>query len=129
MTRSAHLIHLPDSEIFPAEIHVENGRIKSIKRVESVPEDAGYILPGFVDAHVHVESSMLPPAEFARMAVVHGTVGSVSDPHEIANVLGGAGVSYMLEEARRSPFKFCLGAPSCVPATGFETAGAAMNAQ
>lgn len=91
------------------------------------PADAGYVLPGFVDAHVHIESSMLPPAEFGRLAVVHGTVATVSDPHEIANVLGEAGVLYMLEEARRSPVKFCFGAPSCVPATSFETAGATLD--
>jgi len=81
-----------------------------------------------VDAHVHIESSMLPPVEFARMAVVHGTVATVSDPHEIANVLGSAGVEYMLDDAARTPFKFCFGAPSCVPATAFETAGAVMLA-
>ena len=83
-----------------------------------------YILPGFIDAHVHVESSLLSPAQFARLAVVHGTVGSVSDPHEIANVLGIKGIEFMLENAKRVPFKFCFGAPSCVPATVFETAGA-----
>jgi adenine deaminase len=94
-----------------------------------VPDDAGFLLPGFVDAHVHVESSMLPPAEFARLAVAHGTVGSVSDPHEIANVLGVEGVAYMLREAERTPFRFCFGAPSCVPATPFETAGAVLDAR
>lgn len=86
-------------------------------------------MPGFVDAHVHVESSMLPPGEFARVAVTHGTIGSVSDPHEIANVLGVAGVEFMLDEAARTPFHFCFGAPSCVPATDFETAGARLGAE
>src|SRR5688572_29144560 len=80
-------------------------------------------MPGFVDAHVHIESSMLVPSEFARMAVVHGTVAAVSDPHEIANVLGVAGVDYMIDNGRKVPFKFAFGAPSCVPATAFETAG------
>ena len=85
---------------------------------------ATYLLPGFIDAHVHIESSMLVPSEFARAAVVHGTVATVSDPHEIGNVLGVAGVEYMLENASHVPFKFYFGAPSCVPATTFETAGA-----
>ena len=87
------------------------------------------IMPGFVDAHIHIESSMLPPAEFARWSVVHGTVGTVSDPHEIANVLGVAGVDYMIRDGARTPFKFNFGAPSCVPATKFETAGAALDAK
>jgi adenine deaminase len=82
------------------------------------------VLPGFVDAHVHIESSMLVPSEFARAAVIHGTVATVSDPHEIGNVLGVAGVRYMLANAARVPLKFNFGAPSCVPATTFETAGA-----
>jgi adenine deaminase len=82
-----------------------------------------------VDAHIHIESSMLPPAEFARWSVVHGTVATVSDPHEIANVLGVAGVDYMIRDGRRTPFKFNFGAPSCVPATTFETAGAALDAK
>lgn len=86
------------------------------------------IAPGFVDAHIHIESSMLPPAEFARWAVRHGTVATVSDPHEIANVLGVAGVDYMIRDGRRTPFKFNFGAPSCVPATEFETAGAVLDA-
>lgn len=124
----AHLVDLNNRRIYPAEILIEHGRIKQITELEHVPESAGYVLPGFVDAHVHVESSMLPPAEFARMAVVHGTVATVSDPHEIANVLGKEGVLYMLEDAARVPLKFCFGAPSCVPATTFETAGAVMDA-
>ncbi len=126
-TLRTHLVDLHNRRIFPAEIHIEAGKIAAIQELDSLPADAGYILPGFVDAHVHIESSMLPPTEFARMAVVHGTVATVSDPHEIANVLGAAGVQYMLDDAKRSPFKFCFGAPSCVPATTFETAGATLN--
>ncbi|MCB0542875.1 MAG: adenine deaminase [Saprospiraceae bacterium] len=122
------LVDLHERRIYPAEITIDNGRIQKIRAVGSAPEGSGYLLPGFVDAHVHVESSMLPPAEFARMAVVHGTVATVSDPHEIANVLGTEGVEYMLADAARTPFKFCFGAPSCVPATAFETAGAALKA-
>ena len=128
MTLTAHLIDLHQRRIYPAEITLKNGRIHQIREVSSVPADSGYLLPGFVDAHVHIESSMLPPTEFARMAVVHGTVATVSDPHEIANVLGNEGVAFMLEDAARSPLKFCFGAPSCVPATAFETAGAILNA-
>jgi adenine deaminase len=81
-------------------------------------------MPGFIDAHVHVESSMLVPSEFARLAVCHGTVATISDPHEIANVCGIEGVEYMIENGNLVPFKFYFGAPSCVPATPFETAGA-----
>ncbi len=91
------------------------------------PCRTAYICPGFIDAHVHIESSMLVPSEFARIAVVHGTVATVSDPHEIANVLGAAGVEFMIENARHTPFHFYFGAPSCVPATSFETAGAALG--
>lgn len=127
MKIQANLVDIHQRRIFPAEIAVGQGKIQSITPIERLPAGAGFILPGFVDAHVHIESSMLPPTEFARLAVVHGTVATVSDPHEIANVLGVAGVHYMLEEAGRSPLKFCFGAPSCVPATVFETAGAALD--
>jgi adenine deaminase len=89
--------------------------------------DAPYFLPGFVDAHVHIESSMLAPSQFGKVAVVHGTVGTVSDPHEIANVLGTKGVEFMIENGEKIPFKFCFGAPSCVPATEFETSGAIVS--
>ncbi len=106
----------------PAEVAVENGRIAAIRETTAKPTT--YLLPGFIDAHVHIESSMLVPSEFARAAVVHGTVATVSDPHEIGNVLGVEGVRYMLENAAHVPFKFFFGAPPCVPATTFETAGA-----
>jgi adenine deaminase len=128
MTHTAQLVDLHQRRIYPAEITIEQGRIQQIRELAFAPEASGYLLPGFVDAHVHIESSMLPPTEFARMAVVHGTVATVSDPHEIANVLGNEGVVFMLEDAARSPVKFCFGAPSCVPATNFETAGAILNA-
>ena len=128
MLLRAQLVDLHARRIYPAEIRIEAGKIAAIREIDALPAAAGFILPGFVDAHVHIESSMLPPAEFARLAVVHGTVATVSDPHEIANVLGLAGVQFMLDEALRSPFKFCFGAPSCVPATTFETAGATLDA-
>ncbi|QDA59482.1 adenine deaminase [Hymenobacter jejuensis] len=127
----ANYIDLINNTISPAEIHVADGQIRSIKPTGAATPDPAlpYALPGFVDAHVHVESSLLVPAEFARLAVTHGTVATVSDPHEIGNVLGVAGVEYMLENAQHVPFKFCFGAPSCVPATPFETAGAIITAE
>ena len=124
---SGYILDIPSQRIFPGKVEFEQGRIISISPVKNAPEK--YILPGFIDAHVHVESSMLPPAEFARLAVVHGTVATVSDPHEIANVLGLEGVKYMLQNAARTNFKCYLGAPSCVPATSFETAGAELTSE
>ena len=122
----ANVVDVHSRSIRPATIVVRNGHIASITPTGTTAPDAAlpYALPGFVDAHVHVESSLLVPTEFARLAVTHGTVATVSDPHEIGNVLGVAGVEFMLENAAHSPFKFCFGAPSCVPATPFETAGA-----
>ncbi|WP_353484607.1 adenine deaminase [Haliscomenobacter sp.] len=122
MIIQGQVIDIHQRRIFPGEIQIVQGRIKSIRSIANAP--SRYILPGLVDAHVHIESSMLVPSEFARLAVVHGTVASVSDPHEIANVLGIAGVEYMIQNGQQTPFKFFFGAPSCVPATGFETAGA-----
>jgi adenine deaminase len=125
-----NLIDLHQQRIYAAEIKVEGERISSIQAVESSTDqtiNGPYILPGFIDAHVHIESSMLIPSEFARLAVVHGTVATVSDPHEIANVCGMQGVEYMIENGKTVPFKFNFGAPSCVPATTFETAGASID--
>jgi len=113
---------------FYGEVIVKNGKIKAINNLGEVVWNEKYILPGFIDSHVHIESSMLVPSEFARLAVVHGTVGTVSDPHEIANVCGIQGVEFMITNGKTVPFKFNYGAPSCVPATFFETAGAALNA-
>jgi adenine deaminase len=122
---SGNLIDILQQEIYPATIHIAGGRIQQITRNDN--SYGQYLLPGFIDAHVHIESSMLTPAEFARLAVVHGTVATVSDPHEIANVSGVEGVQYMISNGRRTPFKFSFGAPSCVPATPFETAGATVS--
>jgi len=129
-TLTANVIDLVANTITPAVIHVTEGRIDRLEPTgASAPDPAlPYALPGFVDAHVHVESSLLVPSEFARLAVVHGTVATVSDPHEIGNVLGIQGVEYMLANSRQVPFKFCFGAPSCVPATPFEMAGAVISA-
>ncbi|MFM7356941.1 MAG: adenine deaminase [Sediminibacterium sp.] len=111
-----------------AEILLVDGQIKEIIEIKQSPEpDAPFLLPGFIDSHVHIESSMLVPAEFARLAVVHGTVATISDPHEIANVCGMKGVEFMIHNGQQVPFKFHFGAPSCVPATVFETAGAELN--
>lgn len=125
----AHLADIDRQEIYPVELTAQDQHIKSIKKV-SVKEASKlpFLVPGFVDAHVHIESSMLIPSEFARLAVVHGTVGTVSDPHEIANVCGMAGVEFMIENGKTVPFKFNFGASSCVPATTFETAGAVLTA-
>lgn len=125
-TISGKLIDLFQRRIYPATITVIDGHIADIKEITTAPDQ--YILPGFIDAHIHIESSMLTPSAFAPMAVVHGTVATVSDPHEIANVCGIAGVQYMIDNAAQSSFKFFFGAPSCVPATAFETAGAALDA-
>ena len=120
-----NIVDIKNKNIFAGELFVENGKIKSLVPVSEPVE--GFITPGFVDAHVHVESSMLIPSEFSRMAVVHGSVGTVSDPHEIANVCGMEGVRFMIDNGKQVPFKFNFGAPSCVPATSFETAGAILD--
>lgn len=119
-------VDITGREIYPARITVENRRVAAIQRLPN----AGplFLMPGFVDAHVHIESSMLVPSEFARLAVVQGTVATVSDPHEIANVCGMEGVEYMINDGKQVNFKFYFGAPSCVPATPFETAGGEINA-
>ncbi|NVO02015.1 MAG: adenine deaminase [Bacteroidetes bacterium] len=122
---SGNIVDVVNSRIFQGIITIENGKIISV--VEEQTNSENYILPGLVDAHVHIESSMLIPSEFAKLAVVHGTVATVSDPHEIANVLGVDGVKWMINNGKKVPFKFYFGAPSCVPATGFETSGAILG--
>ncbi|WP_438479995.1 adenine deaminase [Oleiharenicola lentus] len=123
---AGNIVDIHRRVIFPGVVEWQDGIIHGI-----IPTPGGkyphYLAPGFVDAHIHIESSMLPPSEFARWAVVHGTVATVSDPHEIANVLGVAGVDYMIRDGKRTPFKFNFGAPSCVPATTFESAGATLD--
>jgi adenine deaminase len=125
MTIKGQIVDIKNRRIFKGEIHIENGKIVSIEEKDCYENH--YILPGFVDAHIHIESSMLVPSEFARIAVNHGTVATVSDPHEIANVLGVDGVHFMIENGKQTPFKFNFGAPSCVPATAFESAGAIID--
>jgi len=126
MIIQGNIVDIQNRKIFKGEITTENGKIISIKKTEHSVEN--YIFPGFVDAHIHIESSMLVPSEFAKIAVTHGTVATVSDPHEIANVLGVKGVEFMIENGKKVPLKFNFGAPSCVPATSFESAGAIINA-
>ena len=125
-TIGGQIVDLVNSRIFSGVIVVEDGKITKIE--EQPVGNTQYIMPGFVDAHIHIESSMLVPSEFARLATCHGTVATVSDPHEIANVLGKKGVQYMIDNGKKVPFKFFFGAPSCVPATAFETSGHVLNA-
>jgi adenine deaminase len=127
---SGNLVDVHTREIYSARISVVDGKIASIDRTpDTVDAAGGFIMPGFVDSHIHIESSMLLPCEFAKVAVKHGTVATVSDPHEIANVCGLDGVELMLRNASNTKFKFCFGAPACVPATVFETAGATLDAK
>ena len=127
MQIQGQIVDIQNCCIYSGEVTVENGKIVSISEKEH--SNKNYILPGFVDAHIHIESSMLVPSEFAKLAVLHGTVGTISDPHEIANVLGKDGVHYMIENGKQVPLKFHFGAPSCVPATFFETAGAVIDSE
>jgi len=124
---SGNIVDVLNSVIYAGTVEISDGKITSI--VKDPKDYDTFILPGLVDSHVHIESSMLVPSEFARLAVIHGTVATVSDPHEIGNVLGIEGVEYMIENGKAVPFKFCFGAPSCVPATPFETSGAEIGAE
>ena len=126
MNVKGNIVDILNKRIFKGEVCIENGRISAIKEVNHKVEN--YILPGFIDAHIHIESSMVVPSEFAKIALIHGTVATVSDPHEIANVLGVKGVDFMIKNGKKVPLKFNFGAPSCVPATSFESAGAFINA-
>ncbi|MCX7549832.1 adenine deaminase [Xanthomarina sp. F2636L] len=127
MKLQGNIVDIPNKRIYKGEITIKDGKILTIE--EKHHEVNNYILPGFVDAHIHIESSMLVPSEFARIAVKHGTVATVSDPHEIANVLGVEGVEFMISNGKKTPFKFNFGAPSCVPATSFESAGAVIDSE
>lgn len=126
-TLSGQIVDVVNSRIFPGSITVKDEKIVEITPLPSA--EHRFIMPGFIDAHIHIESSMLPPSEFARMAVCHGTVATVSDPHEIANVMGVDGIDFMIKSGNRGHFKFYFGAPSCVPATHFETSGFTIDAK
>lgn len=120
---TGNIVNIFDGTVYLGIITIHENRIFNLKKLGEEDTTYTYFLPGFIDSHVHVESSLLPPSQFGKMAVVHGTVATVSDPHEIANVMGLEGVKYMIHDGERIPFKFFFGAPSCVPATSFETAG------
>jgi adenine deaminase len=124
-TLQGQYVDILNKRIYPATVLIQKGMIVSITECTTAPNQ--FILPGFIDSHVHIESSMLVPSSFARLAVVHGTIGTISDPHEIANVCGLEGVQYMIDNGKKVPFHFFFGAPSCVPATAFETAGAVID--
>ena len=124
-TIQGQYVDILNKRIYPASVMIQEGMIVSITECDAAPNQ--FILPGFIDSHVHIESSMLVPSSFARLAVVHGTIGTISDPHEIANVCGLEGVQYMIDNGKKVPFHFFFGAPSCVPATQFETAGAVID--
>ena len=125
MIERGQIVDIGKQRIFKGEITFENGVITSI--IEKDHDVNQFIMPGFIDAHIHIESSMLVPSEFAKLAVAHGTIATISDPHEIANVMGLEGVNFMIENGKNTPFKFYFGAPSCVPATDYESSGASIN--
>ncbi len=122
-----NIIDIHNRQIYPAQIIIEGKRIKEVKRIDK--QENVYVLPGLIDSHIHIESSMTSPSFFASAVVPHGTTGVVADPHEIANVLGLKGVRFMIEESEKVPLKFWFGAPSCVPATNFETSGAIIGSK
>jgi len=119
------LVDIHKRNIYPAVISIGKGKIENVERIPSAPDI--YIIPGLIDSHIHIESSMITPGAFALTAVRHGTCGVVSDPHEIANVLGTEGVEFMIEDGNKVPLNFYFGAPSCVPATDFESNGAVLD--
>lgn len=131
MKFTAYILDVLTDSVYPARITIEDGIFKQIVPIHVTEETKidvdGLLLPGFIDSHIHIESSMITPAQFARIAVRHGTTSVVCDPHEIANVCGIEGIEFMIENAKTVPFNFYFTAPSCVPATGFETSGAVLD--
>ena len=131
MTFTAYILDVLTDSVYPAKITIENGIFKEIIPIavesEFKADIEGLILPGFIDSHIHIESTMLTPAQFAKIAVRHGTTSVVCDPHEIANVCGIEGIEFMIKNAQTVPFNFYFTAPSCVPATNFETSGAVLD--
>ncbi|MEM4524889.1 MAG: adenine deaminase [Methanothermobacter sp.] len=117
-----NILNVFTGDIYPAEIIIENGMIKIVRKIKG--DFDGILLPGFIDAHTHIESSLMTPSSFAEATIPHGTTAVISDPHEIANVMGLEGIDFMIEDSKRVPLKFFFTAPSCVPSTEFETAGA-----
>lgn len=123
----ANVVDIHARRVFPGVVEVAGGRILAVKDDTSRTRPETFLLPGFIDAHVHVESSLLVPREFARVAGARGTVAAVADPHEVANVLGVEGVRFMVDDGREASVRFAWGVPSCVPATSLETSGARLG--
>jgi len=117
-----NILNVFTGDIYPAEIIIEDGIIKMVRKIKA--DFDGILLPGFIDSHTHIESSLMTPSSFAEATIPHGTTAVISDPHEIANVMGLEGIDFMIDDSKRVPLKFFFTAPSCVPATEFETAGA-----
>ena len=124
-----HIIDIINKKIIKGEIHILNGKIQDIIAKDDIKPTDPFILPGLIDSHVHIESSMLLPSNYAKAAVRHGVVGCVCDPHEIANVCGIEGIDYMVEDSKKVNFHFAFAAPSCVPATSFETSGYTLDSE
>lgn len=129
MKYKGHILDVDARRVFDGELTIENGVVSDITPSDDVDANAPYFLPGFIDSHVHIESSMMVPAEFARVAVEQGTIGVVADPHEIGNVLGKEGIEFMIDSGKNIRFNFCFGVPSCVPScsTDIETSGATLD--
>ena len=131
MSFTAFMLDVITNTFYPARITIKDGKYKEITPIfvdeDTVLDMPGLMMPGFIDSHIHIESSMMTPAQFAKVAVRHGTTGVVCDPHEIANVLGIDGINWMVEDGKKAPFDFYYAVPSCVPATSFETAGAVID--
>ena len=129
MQFSANILNIVTQSITPVRILIEDGVFKEVLPIseDSQLDVEGIIVPGFIDSHIHIESTMLTPAQFAKLVVRFGTTGVVCDPHEIANVVGIDGINFMIENSKSVPFKFYFSAPSCVPATDFETFGAVLD--
>ncbi len=127
---NAQVINVLSGEIIPTNVAIVSSRIVGLGDYEAqevLDLQGAYLAPGFIDAHVHIESSLVPPAEFARAVVPRGTTTVITDPHEIANVLGLEGIRFMLESAKDGPMSMFVMAPSCVPATPMETSGATLR--
>ncbi len=132
MEYRGHIVDVVRREIYTGVVVVDGDTIADVRRCELPEREKAYpyFLPGFIDSHVHIESSMMEPHEFARVAVGHGTIGAMADPHEICNVMGIEGLDYMVNSGRRATMNILFGAPSCVPAIGgdVETSGAVLDA-
>ena len=129
--KNVQVFHVFTGEFLAGDVAIEQGRIAGIGEYQGVTEidlSGKYLTPGFMDAHIHIESSMLVPSEFAKIAVLHGTVATISDPHEIANVSGKDGLRYMIESSEGLPLTVYFVIPSCVPATSFDESGAVLSA-